>query len=539
MQHLNNLGYKLISKKILSVVFSLLLLTNLYSQILPTYPERSFSSIKDTSANIFQKMEASEGVINPDEYKVGPGDKIFISISGVEERIFNLLINHEGYLYIPRVGAVDLRNKSLAEAKKSIFEILEKNFRNVDIYIALADVRKIKVSLIGDVSTQSSLILSSNSRLQDVLKGRSLITSTSDIRNIKIISKDGTTGTYDLVSFFRMGDLKQNPYLKDGDIVLIEKADKIISILGQVRYPATYEFKEGETVKELIDLAGGLMYKARKDTIELIRFENDGVNQYSNYYSYDYIQNNSIELKYSDLIVVRELSTYYDEQWVTIEGEIKYPGVYRITKNKTTLTEIINEAGGVLDDASLIDATLYRSIADTSYDPEFERIKLIPRSDMTDDEYDYLKAKSRQRVGKVVVDFQSLFLEKQLSEDVILKRFDKIVIPKRKNYITIIGQVVNPGSLIFNKNFSVQDYIQLAGGFSWRALENDVRVIKSNTGEWVEDDDIDTLEPGDTIWVLEDPPGPKFWEIFTTTLSVLGQVAAVIAATVAVIVATR
>ncbi|MCO6446947.1 MAG: polysaccharide biosynthesis/export family protein, partial [Ignavibacteriales bacterium] len=96
-------------------------------------------------------MEASEGVINPDEYKVGPGDKIFISISGVEERIFNLLINHEGYLYIPRVGAVDLRNKSLAEAKKSIFEILEKNFRNVDIYIALADVRKIKVSLIGDV----------------------------------------------------------------------------------------------------------------------------------------------------------------------------------------------------------------------------------------------------------------------------------------------------------------------------------------------------------------------------------------------------
>ncbi len=248
---------------------------------------------------------------------------------------------------------------------------------------------------------------------------------------------------------------------------------------------------------------------------------------------------NTIELKYSDLIVVRELSTYYDEQWITIDGEVKFPGVYRITKDKTTLTEVINEAGGFLEDASLIDATLYRNIADTSFDSEFERIKLIPRADMTDDEYDYLKAKSRQRIGKVVVDFESLFTKNQLSEDLILKRLDKISIPEKKNYITIIGQVVSPGSIIFNENLKVQDYIQLAGGFSWRALEGDVRIIKTNTGEWVEEDDVEELEPGDTIWVLEDPPGPKFWDVFTTSLTILGQVAAILAASIAVIIATR
>ncbi|MDP2363455.1 MAG: SLBB domain-containing protein, partial [Ignavibacteria bacterium] len=187
----------------------------------------------------------------------------------------------------------------------------------------------------------------------------------------------------------------------------------------------------------------------------------------------------------------------------------------------------------------LSDATLYRSTADTTYNSEFERIKQIPRSDMTDDEYDYLKAKSRQRVGRVVVDFNSLFLNNQLSEDIILIRGDIISVPEKKNYITLIGQVVNPGNIIFNKNLTVQDYIQLSGGFSWRALEGDVRVIKNNTGEWVEEDDVEFLEPGDTIWVLEDPPGPKFWDVFTTSLAVLGQVATVIAATIAVIVATR
>jgi len=484
-------------------------------------------------------MQASEGIINPEEYKVGPGDNIFISISGIEERNFNLLINHEGYLYIPRNGAVDLRNKTLAEAKQLIRLSLEKNFKNVDIYIALGEVRKIKVSLIGNVTNQSSIILSSNSRLQDLLKSSSGLKSSSDIRNIKIVSKDGTTGFYDLLSFLRNGKFKQNPYLKDGDVVIVERVNKIVSIMGLVLYPATYEFREGETINDLINLAGGLTYKARKDSIELIRFDENGINQFSQYFSYDDIHHNNIELKFSDLVVIRELTTYYDEQWVSIEGKIKYPGVYNIVKNKTKLSEIINQAGGFLEDASLVDATLYRTDADSSYDPEFERIKLIPRVDMTDDEYDYLKAKSRQRYGKVVVDFKALFKGNQLNEDIILKRKDVINIPEKKNYISIIGQVVNPGNLVYAPNLKVNDYIQLAGGFSWRAIEGDVRVIKVNTGEWVDADDVDYLDPGDTIWVLEDPPGPKFWDVFLTSLTVVAQLAAIVAAAAAVIVATR
>jgi polysaccharide biosynthesis/export protein len=515
------------------------LCTKSIAQILPTYPERSFSTLSDSSFSQFKSMQASEGFINPEEYIVGPGDDIFISISGIEERNFNLLINHEGFLYIPRVGVVDLRNKNLEDTKKIIEAKLYENFKNVDIYIGLGEVRKIKVSLVGNVNKPSTFILTSNSRLLDLIKSPIGLTSTSDIRNIKIISKDSSIKNCDYLSFLRLGDFKQNPYLKDGDVVIVDKVDKIISILGHVKYPASYEFKQGETMNDLINLSGGFTYKAKKDSIELIRFDDDGINQYSKYYSYDYIKNNQVEMKFSDLIVIREFPTYYDEQWITIKGEVKFPGIYKIIKNKTTLSEIINEAGGFLDEASLVDATLYRTNSDTTSDPEFERIKLIPRVDMTDDEYDYLKAKSRQRYGKVVVDFKALFETNQLSEDVILKREDIITVPEKKNYITLIGQVVNPGNIIYNVNLSVEDYIQLAGGFSWRAIEGDVRVIKVNTSEWVEADDIDRLDPGDTIWILEDPPGPKFWDVFTTSLAVLGQVAAVIAATVAVIVATR
>lgn len=509
------------------------------AQILPSYPERSFGSISDTSFSNLKSLQASEGFIEANEYQLGPGDNIFISISGIEERNFNLLINHEGYLYIPRVGIVDLKNKNLAEGKQIIEKKLRENFRNVDIYVGLGEIRKIKVSLVGDVVKPSTYVLTSNSRLLDLIKSSNGLTGTSDYRNIKINSKNGKQETVDYLSFLRLGDYKNNPYLKDGDVVNVGKVDKTVYINGQIKYSGTYEFKDNETIDDLIDLAGGLLYKARTDSIEVVSFKPNGLTQYSSFYSYGDLQINKIRLKYGDQILIREKSEYYDEQWVLIKGRVKYPGLYKIEKNLTTLTKIINEAGGFLDDAGLVDASLYRTNSDTTADPEFERIKLIPRVDMTNDEYDYLKAKSRQRSGKVVVDFRALFRDKQLSEDVILKRGDVINVPERKNYITLIGQVVNPGNIIFDSKLNVEDYITLAGGFSWRAIEGDVRVIKVNTGEWVDADDIEKLDPGDTIWILEDPPGPKFWDVFTTSLSILGQVAAVIAATVAVIVASR
>ena len=79
----------------------------------------------------------------------------------------------------------------------------------------------------------------------------------------------------------------------------------------------------------------------------------------------------------------------------------------------------------------------------------------------------------------------------------------------------------------------------MAGGFGWRAKKSDVRVVRVKTGEWIDASDVDSLKPGDTIWVPEEPEGPTFWEIFTTSLTVLTQVASIIAATAAIIIASR
>lgn len=511
----------------------------LFSQFKPDYTERSFQSVRDSIQLNQLSGDATSGIIDEEKYIVGPGDILFISISGIEEKTFKLPINFEGNLYLPRVGGIELKNKTLAEAKKLILERLYRNYKNVEVFISLAEFRKIKVSLLGDVKLPSTFTLRSNARLLDLLRSSDGLTETSNFRNITIKSISQENKSFDLLKFLRNGDYYHNPFLKEGDVVFVDKTDETYGIVGQIKFPASYEAVEGETLKELIELSGGVLSKARKDSIELIRFAEDGKSQYSLYFNIDEIETEQIILKNKDLVIVREIPEYLLPQFVRIEGKIKYPGYYKIKKDSTKIKEAINEAGGFLEEASLVNAYLIRTEDDSISDPEFDRLKLMSRSDMTDDEYDYLKAKSRQKSGKVITDFQRLFYDNAEEENILLKKNDYIYIPEEKNYIIMLGQVVNPGRVIYNSTFSINDYISQAGGFGWRALKGDVRIIKVNTGEWVDADEIEKLDPGDTIWVPEDPPGPKFWDVFTTSLQVLGQVAAVVAATIAVIVATR
>ncbi|MCH7774546.1 MAG: SLBB domain-containing protein [Bacteroidetes bacterium] len=514
---------------------------SLVAQDLPSYSERVFQHQLDSlrATTSIYSTGASEGSIDPHEYHVGPGDKLFISISGVREFIYNLSINQEGWIYIPQVGGVDLNNLTMAQARTKLENSINRYYKDVNIFISLVDFRQIRVSLVGDVVKPSNFVLAANSRLMDLFSISAGLNKTANIRNIKIISKEDSVKFYDLLSFLRFGNFDSNPLLREGDVVLVDRADETVTITGLVKYPGIYEYVENESVYDLIKLTGGFLSKAKKDTIEVVRFYDNGSHQKSNFYTLDYITNNDLLLKNKDHVIIREIPEYYIEYFVIIDGFVKFPGYYKIVKDKTTLKDIIEQAGGFLEEASLTETILTRNIDKEKEDPEFERLKLINPADMSEDEYDYFKARSRERSGRVVVDFEKLFEQNDQNENVILKKGDVIRIPEEKNYITMLGQLVNPGNIIYNPSLTVNDYIELAGGFGWRAQEAEVRVIKAKSGEWMYADQVDKLNPGDAIWVPEEPPATDFWEVFNTTLQVLAQVAAIVAATAAIIIATR
>jgi protein involved in polysaccharide export with SLBB domain len=121
---------------------------------------------------------------------------------------------------------------------------------------------------------------------------------------------------------------------------------------------------------------------------------------------------------------------------------VLYPGYYLVEKGKTRLAEIIDNAGGFTDDASLWKAHIIRSdgLRDLrssdergylqTHDPEFVRIATIPVADRTEEEDQYFIMKSRERPGQMVVDFVALFEQGDQSQNIVLFPGDLIVVPR-------------------------------------------------------------------------------------------------------------
>ncbi|GJQ61450.1 MAG: hypothetical protein SCALA702_05030 [Melioribacteraceae bacterium] len=478
--------------------------------------------------------------INPAAYIVGPGDEFLISVRGVIENNFTTAINPEGFIFMPKIGLIDVNKLILADAKEKVSETIRKFYKDVEIDVTLINVRFIKIDVLGFVNKFATFTLPANTRLFELVQKQGELDEACDLRNILTISTDGAETSYDVIAYKLLRQEDQNPYLSNIKTVILNRTDQFVTIYGSVVQPDRFPFREDEEITNLIKLGGGFASNARTDTIEVVRFDENNEKLLSIFYNYDELKNSGDKLQPGDKVIIRKIPDFQINRMVEITGEVQYPGMYKIRKNSTTLYEVISVyAGGFTKDASLKDAYVERRIGTDKPDPELERLKSIPRVDLTEDEYDYLKARSRERKGRMVVDFIGLFAGKNLNEDLILKREDVIVIPEKIDFISIVGQVVKPGNIVYDENLSVEQYIEIAGGFSWRAIDDDIRVIKSYSGEWVELDDLTKLEPGDIIWVPEDPPPAKFWDVFRDTMMVLGQIAAVVTSVVAIAVATR
>jgi polysaccharide biosynthesis/export protein len=144
---------------------------------------------------------------------------------------------------------------------------------------------------------------------------------------------------------------------------------------------------------------------------------------------------------------------------------------------------------------------------------------------MKEDEYGYFKMKSRQLPGQMVVNFERALVKGDPRDNVLLQRGDLVIIPSRKDYVGLLGEVAHPGNVAYRPGLNAGGYIRAAGGFSEKADKGDTRVIKAGTGEWMKPGEAGKLAPGDVVFVPEKQP-KDFWRLFRETLTVAAQLAA-------------
>ncbi len=493
--------------------------------------ETGYEEVKSRIPMGIEDALTLEKAIDPDEYIMGPGDKLTISF-WEEYSSQEIVVTPEGDIQIPHVGSVKVSGLTLSEAKKIIKDELLKKYRKPDFTITLTSLRKFKVSVAGAVEYPGTYSAFAHERISEIIQKAGGLTDSSSQRNIIVKRSDESELKVDIGMFLGIGDKSKNPYALDGDVIFVPILEDTLfhyGIYGAVKAPGEYEYAEGDSLLNLINLANGLTSDVKLSSAEITRFNPDNQTTSNIFVSLrELVVEGKRELNFplepDDRVFIRSIPKYHQKKQVTIRGEVLYPGVYAIEEGNTRLTDLVRMAGEFTSQASLAEAEMIRGYYTDVVDLEYERLKKMDVADMSKQEYEYFKTKSREKPGKISCDFVKLFQNNEKDQDILLKNGDLIRVPAKSLVVRVSGNVVNPGLISFEPSKTYLFYIEKAGGYSWRASKGGVRVIKEVTSEWVRPDKSTRIDPGDTIWIPE-KPDRNYWGFFKDTMLVLGNIA--------------
>ncbi len=469
-----------------------------------------------------------EGAIEPEVYVLGPGDLLEVVYVGRALPAERVRVSPSGRINLSPTGPVQVAGLTLQGAEESIREILSRFYDDTRISVDLLEVRRFQVHLLGRVENPGVRTVSAASRPSDLFQIDSDLEPEASQRNLEL-RRRGSELAVDLVRYRHLGDLDANPFLEDGDVLYVPARLDSVSVFGWVTRPGFIEYREGDTVDDLLALAGGFESGADPWNVELLRPDVRDPVLFDRFVLDIAVGEGGKRVQPGDGVYVRAQPDWPRERLVELMGEVRYPGVYAIAKGTETLASLIERAGGFTEDAEPRGTQVFRpGVFDRPEDdPEFQRLQTMPISEMSGDEYEYLKLRYRQREGAAAATLSDRLVDADGGAELLLRGGDKIEVPRKNQAVDVQGSVRSPGFVPYAADRSVKEYIRLAGGLAERARTGRIRIIRNLTGERVKAGDDTRVYPGDTIWVPE-KPYRDWWRITRETVMFLAQVGTLI-----------
>lgn len=440
--------------------------------------------------------------VDRNRYVLGPGDAVNLAIFGELSRMNTLAIGPEGTLLIPNVDLVDVLGLTLDQAERRVRDAVARYYHSVTVRLTLAQVRSFKVFVLGAVDQPGVRTATSASRVSEVVPA---ITADSVVhRNILLRRANGDSLRVDLVRFLQLGDLDANPRLREGDALIVNPIQETVRVVGEVAFPRTYEYRHGETLAGLLQIAngGGAFPPNAADTLRLTRMVAPGRQEVTVLSRAEAAgeRGRGLALQPFDALYVPGIADYDRRQAARVEGQVAHPGSYPIVAGVTTVRDVVNAAGGFLPDASLVTATLRRTPEGIAQ-KGFEQLKSAPVESLSKEERQILQIRSGGDETNVVLDFERLFRQGGNAADQTLRSGDVLSVPRRRDDVVVLGAVARPGIVDYAPGEKVEAFVQAAGGYSSRADKHDVTILKAKLGTRASIRDVKTIEPGDQIIV--------------------------------------
>ena len=471
----------------------------------------------------------------PGDYIVRPGDEINLTIWGTVDADLQLRVDRAGRISVPRVGTINvggLRNADLAD---EISRRVGQTFRNFHLSVSIGQVRAIRVFVGGYVQHPGSINVSGLSSILHAIMRAGGPSAAGSFRDIHLRRQGKEIAVFDLYDLLLKGNRDTDQTVQPDDVLFVGPVGTQVAILGSVNQPAIYELKSGETLDDVLRMAGGFTAVADRSRVAIERLADRATGKVSELalpeHQRDAMATGDLVRAFS--AVAAALPQVRQNEHVRIEGEVLHPGDY-ILPPGSRIADALRAAGGMTAAAYPFGTEFtresVRKVQQVNYDLalrnfETDMAKSQANQRATSPEEVNSQASSAQSnarllerlrqikpTGRVVLQLPP---DASTLPDLPLEDGDTLSIPQRSTSVGIFGSVFNTGSFVFESGHTTQQYLALAGGPTRSADKGSIFMIRANgsvisaqqgSSFWHSGNNLSnaTVQPGDTIFVPEE-----------------------------------
>lgn len=330
--------------------------------------QENVNKLQPFGYDIFEGMQTafmpSGSLSVPADYIIGPGDSLHIAMFGKASSSENVTVDNEGKITFADLEPLSVAGLTYQEVKSRIADVASVSMIGIKTSVSISGLRSIQVFVVGDVKKPGAYQLSSLSTMTSALFMSGGPTNVGSLRNIKLNRANKTVAELDLYKMFTQGDASADRRLQNGDVVFINTIESQVKVYGEVRRPAIYEIQQGETLDEIVKLAGGLTSLAYPKNVLITTLDTNYQRMVKKVDLTNKSEVTSVTVKAGDVVRVLPISQQFS-QVVHVAGAVSRPSGYAYFDGMT-LTDLISSSDDLSLSTDMNYALIVSEIADGS-----------------------------------------------------------------------------------------------------------------------------------------------------------------------------
>lgn len=444
------------------------------AEIMAYLRSRSGSAIRDQGLKVFgldvfqrenNVFAANDAGPVPPDYRLGPGDELVLVLTGDTERAYELPVTREGMIFVPNVGGIAVANLTMRQLEELLFARLSRVYSGLGrgpgatthFQVTVAKLGSVQVSVLGDVALPGAYRLSKLGTVLTALYASGGPTETGSLRQVEVRRGGRPFDTLDVYDYLIQGSSGNDVRLENGDVILVPPRGPRVRLAGAVTRPATYELLAGETLGDLIRMAGGFRAEADRRRVQVERFVPPAQRTAagSDKVLFDVagaaLESSHEPLANGDVINVFPVANRVANK-VDVTGNVWSPGAVALVPGMT-LSQALARVGGVKPD------TYFEALQISRLQPDaVRRVIRVP-------------------VPRPGAPADPAFRDEVLQPDDSVRVFS-LTEYRPERYIAINGAVRTPTQVPFREGMTIRDLVMLAGGLAEGALLTEAEVAR-------------------------------------------------------------